>query len=192
MTREQKDSVVMRSIGTNLGDVEVTAVDPVKALEKAREIAHEKYPELKSTTRSVAGRVVSSLCQYREYMTALLLVIIIVSFSQTASATDLTMTHKIIVPQEYAGGRSEEALEGTSDIEDYIGAFERTWWAVMNKFAQDINWQPRHEGLICFGTPAAGQGCFDGHEEAVRRVEGFLKNHEAAAVEKFIKEKIGK
>ncbi len=52
MTEEHKYSVIMQPIGTNLSDVkiEVTALDPVKALEKAREVAREKYPELKSTT----------------------------------------------------------------------------------------------------------------------------------------------
>ena len=52
MTEEHKFSIIMQPIGINHSDVkiEVTALDPVKALEKAREVAREKYPELKSTT----------------------------------------------------------------------------------------------------------------------------------------------
>ena len=52
MAKEQEFSIIMQPIGANLSDVriEVTALDPVKALEKAREVAREKYPELKSTT----------------------------------------------------------------------------------------------------------------------------------------------
>jgi hypothetical protein len=124
--------------------------------------------------------------------TKLLLITIIILFAQVASATELTMTHKIIVPQEYANGRSQEAFEGTSDIERYVGAFERTWWAVMNKFAQNIKWQPRHDEFICSGTPAAAQGCLDGYNEAIKKVEGFLKRNKAHEVQKFIKENIGK
>ena len=54
MPEKQKYLVTMTPVGTNLGDVEfeVTATDPVKALEEARRVAREKHPELKSTTFS--------------------------------------------------------------------------------------------------------------------------------------------
>lgn len=51
MPEKQKFSITMRPITTGISDikVEVTAIGPVKALQKAREVANEKYPELKST-----------------------------------------------------------------------------------------------------------------------------------------------
>ena len=101
------------------------------------------------------------------------------------------MKHKIIVPAEYANGRNQEAFEGTSDIERYIEAFERKWWAVMNSYAQDIN-NPKDVGFICSGTPAAAQGCNDGYDAADKRVKEFLKDHKPDEVQKFIKENIGK
>ncbi|MDP3297315.1 MAG: hypothetical protein Q8N09_06965 [Thermodesulfovibrionia bacterium] len=101
------------------------------------------------------------------------------------------MKHKIIVPDEYANGRNQEAFQGTSDIERYIEAFERKWWAVMNSYAQDIN-NPKDVGFICSGTPAAVQGCNDGYDAAMKRVAEFLKDHKPNEVQKFIKENIGK
>ena len=60
MSEEQKFSVTMRPlkpIGTNLGDVkiEVLATSQVKALIKARDIAYEKYPELKGSAMNFLG-----------------------------------------------------------------------------------------------------------------------------------------
>jgi hypothetical protein len=103
------------------------------------------------------------------------------------------MAHKMVVPPEYANGRNQEAFEGTSDIERCIHAFEKTWWAVMNKFAQDIHYKPRHNEFICSGTTAEAQACLlDGYEEAVRKVQGLLETHKAGEVQSFIKKSIAK
>ncbi|MCK5542214.1 MAG: hypothetical protein KAI40_05940 [Desulfobacterales bacterium] len=52
MPDAQKYSITLRPIGTSLGDItlEVSAIDPPKALAIAIDNAREKYPELKSTT----------------------------------------------------------------------------------------------------------------------------------------------
>jgi hypothetical protein len=122
----------------------------------------------------------------------ILAIIFLTSFCHIASAEDLTMKHRIDVPTEYANGRDQEAFEGTSDIERYISSYEKTWWAVMNKFAQDIKWQPRHDEFICSGTPAAAQGCIDGYEGAVKKVEALLKDHTPNEVRLFLKGHINK
>lgn len=112
------------------------------------------------------------------------------AFCQIASSEELTMKHSIEIPKEYSSGREQEAFEGTSDIERYINAYERTWWAVMNRFAKDIKWHPRHDEFICSGTPAASQGCMDGYEAAVKKVKEFLKGHTPKEVETYIKANI--
>jgi hypothetical protein len=124
--------------------------------------------------------------------TVILAIIFLISFSQIASSEEVTMKHSIDVPTQYSNGRNQEAFEGTSDIERYVRSYEKTWWAVMNKFAQDIKWYPRHDEFICSGTPAAAQGCIDGYEGAVKKVEAFLKDHAANEVQMFLKDHINK
>lgn len=67
--------------------------------------------------------------------TVFLTIIFLASFYQITSAEELTLKHSIHVPTEYSNGRTQEAFEGSSDIERYVSSFEKTWWAVMNKFA---------------------------------------------------------
>ena len=124
--------------------------------------------------------------------TVFFILMFLISFCQIASAEELTMKHSIDVPRQYSNGRDQEAFEGTSDIERYISSYEKTWWAVMNKFAHDIKWQPRHDEFICSGTPAAAQGCIDGYEASVKKVQGFLKDHIPNEVQMFIKDHIRK
>jgi hypothetical protein len=121
-----------------------------------------------------------------------LTIIVSALFSQVTSAAELTMKHPINVPAEYSSGRNQEAFEGTSDIECYVSSFERIWWAVMNKFAQDIKLPPRHDEFICSGTPASAQGCIDGYEGAVKKIEDLLKDHAPNEVRMFVKDHIGK
>ena len=102
---------------------------------------------------------------YRGMKIILPIIVAIGTLSQISSASELTMKHKIIVLNEYTNGRNQEAFEGTSDIERYIEAFARKWWAVMNSYAQNIN-NPKDVGFICSGTPAAVQGCADGYDAA--------------------------
>jgi hypothetical protein len=51
MTKEQKFSITMRPIQTGVADIKIVvkAIDPVQALQKAREAANQKFPEIKST-----------------------------------------------------------------------------------------------------------------------------------------------
>ena len=83
-------------------------------------------------------------------------------------------------------------LKGHQILKDMSARMKKKWWAVINKFAQDIKWHPRHDEFTCSGTAAAAQGCIDGYEAAVKKVEAFLKEREPKKVQMFIKDHIGK
>ena len=89
-------------------------------------------------------------------------------------AGDIT-GHQIIVPEEYAWGREKEGSVGTSPIESYIEAYERTWWKVMNAFVyEDADWE-NHSNFICSGTPAEAQACIDSYKAASEKIAAYLK-----------------
>ena len=106
--------------------------------------------------------------------TSILIIFLIVLSPSFCLSGDIT-GHQIIVPKEYAYGREQEAFPGTSPIERYIEAYERTWWKVMNAFVyEDEDWK-NHSNFICSGTPAEAQACIDSYKAASEKIAAYLK-----------------
>ena len=100
--------------------------------------------------------------------------------------------HQINVPKEYSWGRSQEAFEGTSPIERYVQAYERTWWKVMNAFAyNETNWQ-RHDSFICSGTPAEAQACIDAYDAATDKIRAWVKTVGENETKELLKKRLNK
>jgi hypothetical protein len=107
-----------------------------------------------------------------------------------SSAGEITV-HSIVVPDEFAWGRSQEAFAGTSPIERYVDTYEKTWWNVMNAFVNDKpDWQ-NFSNFICSGTPAASQACIDAYDAAFNRINSLLKTTNNEDLKEMIRPYLG-
>ena len=112
------------------------------------------------------------------YFCIFVVIMLVLSGSDAISFDEkMSVEHYIDVPQEHSKGRTTEFFEGTGEIERYVSAYERTWWAVLKKYAEDIHWISRHDNFLCSGTPAAAAGCRDGYHAAELRIREYINKY---------------
>lgn len=121
----------------------------------------------------------------------LILIALFLASANHTFAGELT-GHQVIVPEEFAWGRDQEAFKGTSSIERYVDAYERTWWKVMNAFVDgNPDWQ-NFSNFMCSGTPAECQACVNAHDAACKKLDALLKITEKDELREMIKPYLGK
>ena len=116
----------------------------------------------------------------------LILIAIFLCSTNYSFAGEIT-GHQIVVPEEFAFGRDQEAFEGTSPIDRYVDAYEKTWWRVMNSFVDGKPDWKNFSNFICSGTPAASQACVDAHDATSKKLESLLKIIEKDKLQAMIK-----
>lgn len=121
-----------------------------------------------------------------------ILLVSVFSVMPLASIAGDIVEHPIVVPQEYAWGRSQEPFVGTSPIERYVAAYEKTWWRVMRAFVHGPESWEKHGEFICSGTPAESDACINAYEDARKRIEAWVKLSSEEEVKKIVKKHLSK
>lgn len=104
----------------------------------------------------------------------LLSVVLVASGCASRHQQRLSLAHQISVPHEWSSGKGIPGPPGNSDIERYIDAYERGWWAVIREYAKDIDYDPPCDIWTSSGWPAATCGWERGTGDAIIRIEQLI------------------
>ena len=86
----------------------------------------------------------------------------------------LSLAHQVTVPATWTSGRGTPGPSGGSDIERYVGAYERGWWTVVREYANNIDYVAPPDLWTSSGWPAATCGWERGVGDASIRIEQLI------------------
>ncbi|HTH45937.1 MAG TPA: hypothetical protein VMB21_00360 [Candidatus Limnocylindria bacterium] len=99
----------------------------------------------------------------------------------------LTLAHHIEIPKLWSAGGGSASSADPDPAGRYADAYERGWWTMVRRFAQDINYDDPSP-LVMGGWIEEAEGGQTGYVEARDRIEELIRVYGKPRVSKYLRQ----